>query len=67
MTAIPDPAGDPELMTPGEVAALFRVDAKTISRWDRAGRFPEGTVFRTLGGHRRYRTGKIRSMLAGAR
>ena len=24
---------DPELMTPGEVAALFRVDPKTVTKW----------------------------------
>ena len=39
------------LMTPAEVAALFRVDPKTVTRWADAGRL---TAVRTLGGHRRY-------------
>ena len=39
------------LMTPSEVAQLFRVDAKTVSRWAQAGKLP---FIRTLGGHRRY-------------
>ena len=40
------------LLTPAEVAALFRVDPKTVTRWARAGKL---TSLRTLGGHRRYR------------
>lgn len=43
---------DQRLMTPAEVAAFFRVDAKTVTRWALAGRLPS---IRTLGGHRRYR------------
>jgi excisionase family DNA binding protein len=39
------------LLTPGEVAALFRVDPKTVTRWAKAGHL---TCIRTLGGHRRY-------------
>lgn len=39
------------LMTPAEVAALFRVDPKTVSRWAEAGKLPS---VRTLGGHRRF-------------
>ena len=39
------------LMKPGEVAALFDVDPKTVSSWADAGKL---TVVRTLGGHRRY-------------
>jgi excisionase family DNA binding protein len=42
---------DPALMTPGEVAALFRVDPKTVTKWARAGKL---SPIRTLGGHRRY-------------
>jgi excisionase family DNA binding protein len=41
---------DPELMTPGEVAALFRVDPKTVTKWARAEKL---SCIRTLGGHRR--------------
>ena len=40
-----------ELMTPSEVARVFRVDAKTVSRWAQEGKLP---FIRTLGGHRRY-------------
>jgi excisionase family DNA binding protein len=40
------------LMTPAEVAALFKVDPKTVTRWARAGKL---SSMRTLGGHRRYR------------
>lgn len=35
-----------------EVAALFRVDVRTIARWEASGRLPRAT--RTLGGHRRW-------------
>ncbi len=54
------------LMTPGEVAVLFRVDPKTVTRWAKAGKL---TSIRTLGGHRRYRSSEVRSLLAknGAR
>lgn len=37
------------LLTPAEVAALFRVDPKTVTRWAKAGKL---TAIRTLGGHR---------------
>jgi excisionase family DNA binding protein len=52
------------LMTPGEVAALFRVDPKTVSRWAIAGRIPS---VRTPGGHRRFRESDVRSLLRGER
>ena len=50
------------LLTPAEVAALFRVDPKTVTRWAKAGKL---TSIRTLGGHRRYREAEVRSLLAG--
>ena len=54
--------GNPErLLTPGEVAALFRVDPKTVTRWASAGRI--GSI-RTPGGHRRFRESEVREMLA---
>lgn len=40
------------LLTPAEVATMFRVDPKTVTRWAKAGKL---TSIRTLGGHRRYR------------
>ena len=50
------------LLTPAEVASLFRVDPKTVTRWAKAGKL---TSIRTLGGHRRYRETEVRSLLAG--
>lgn len=51
------------LLTPAEVAALFRVDPKTVTRWAKAGKL---TSLRTLGGHRRYRESEVRSLLGGS-
>ncbi|MGL5829134.1 MAG: BldC family transcriptional regulator [Angustibacter sp.] len=50
------------LLTPAEVAALFRVDPKTVTRWAKAGKL---TSIRTLGGHRRYPEDEVRQLLAG--
>ncbi len=50
------------LLTPAEVAALFRVDPKTVTRWAKAGKL---TSIRTLGGHRRYREVEVRALLSG--
>lgn len=49
------------LLTPGEVATLFRVDPKTVTRWASAGRI--GSI-RTPGGHRRFRETEVRALLA---
>ena len=49
-----------ELLTPAEVAALFRVDPKTVTRWTKAGKI---SSVRTLGGHRRYRADEVRHLL----
>jgi excisionase family DNA binding protein len=49
-----------KLLTPGEVAALFGVDVKTLGRWAKAGKI---SSIRTLGGHRRYRETEIRNLL----
>jgi excisionase family DNA binding protein len=49
-----------ELLTPGEVATMFRVDPKTVTRWARAGKI---SAVRTLGGHRRFRAEEIRRIL----
>lgn len=60
--SVPTQASSSErLLTPGEVAALFRVDPKTVTRWASAGRI--GSI-RTPGGHRRFRESEVRSMLA---
>ena len=49
------------LLTPSEVAALFRVDPKTVTRWAKAGKL---TSIRTLGGHRRYKESEVKNLLA---
>ncbi len=56
-TRLPD--AEP-LLTPSEVAAMFRVDPKTVTRWAKAGKL---TSIRTLGGHRRYREAEVRQLL----
>lgn len=48
------------LLTPGEVAALFRVDPKTVARWAADGRIPS---IRTLGGHCRFRESEVWALL----
>lgn len=48
------------LLTPGEVATLFRVDPKTVTRWAAAGRI---SSIRTPGGHRRFRESEVHSLL----
>lgn len=55
---------DDDYLLPGEVAKLFRVDPKTISRWARAGKIPH---VRTLGGHTRYRYGTMKELLSGGK
>lgn len=58
-----DSSPQPEpLLTPAEVATLFRVDPKTVTRWATAGKLD---AIRTLGGHRRYRESEVRGLLAG--
>src|SRR6476619_6762757 len=52
-------APDP-LLTPAEVAVLFRVKPKTVSRWARSGKL---TSIRTLGGHRRFRASEVRMLV----
>ncbi len=49
------------LLTPGEVASLFRVDPKTVTRWATAGRI--GSI-RTPGGHRRFRESEVQQLLS---
>jgi excisionase family DNA binding protein len=61
MSVIAHTGSNERLLTPGEVAALFRVDPKTVTRWASAGRI--GSI-RTPGGHRRFRESEVRSMLA---
>ena len=51
-----------KLLTPAEVATMFRVDPKTVTRWAKAGKL---TSIRTIGGHRRYREAEVRALLNG--
>lgn len=60
MTTITTISPEP-LLTPGEVAQLFRVHRRTVTRWAMAGKLP---ALRTIGGHRRYREADIRPLLA---
>lgn len=57
-TDTPDNGHD--LLTPGEVARLFGVDPKTVTRWAAAGKLE---ALRTLGGHRRYRAAEVHRLL----
>jgi excisionase family DNA binding protein len=50
------------LLTPGEVASLFRVDPKTVSRWATAGRL---SSIRTPGGHHRFFETDVQALLFG--
>lgn len=50
------------LLLPNEVAKLFRVHPKTISRWAADGKIPS---VETVGGHRRFRTSVVKRLLSG--
>lgn len=56
-------SADNALLTPSEVASMFRVSPKTVTRWARAGKLK---AIRTLGGHRRFRAGEVREVLSRA-
>lgn len=49
-----------KLLTPAEVAAMFKVDPKTVVRWANDGKL---TSIRTLGGHRRYKESEVKALL----
>ncbi|GAA1683951.1 BldC family transcriptional regulator [Fodinicola feengrottensis] len=49
------------LLTPAEVAVLFRVDPRTVRRWAIAGRLPS---VRTLGGHHRFAEADVEACFA---
>lgn len=59
-----EPSQAERLLTPGDVARLFGVDPKTVSRWADAGKLQ---ALRTLGGHRRYRAAEVHDLLSGTR
>lgn len=49
-----------KLLTPSQVAALFHVDPKTVTRWANAGKL---SAIRTLGGHRRFHREEVERLL----
>lgn len=51
-----------EPLTPAEVARLWAVDPKTVSRWAIANRL---AYIKTPGGHRRYSREQIAQLLGG--
>ncbi len=53
---------DSDLLTPSEVARLFGVNPKTVTRWAEAGKLH---AVWTIGGHRRYRASEVYDLLEG--
>lgn len=51
-----------DLLTPGEVARILRVDPKTVTRWASQGRIQS---VRTPGGHRRFYASEIMGIAEG--
>ena len=51
-----------ELLSSGQVAGLFRVDPKTVSKWGKAGRL---LTTETLGGHYRFFAVEVAALLRG--
>ena len=51
---------DNRLLTPAEVAAMLRVDPKTVTRWARGGKL---SSIRTPGGHRRYSEAEVKGFM----
>lgn len=51
---------DDRMLSPREVAQIFGVCAKTITRWDKAGKL---NSTRTLGGHRRFLKSEVESAM----
>lgn len=55
---------DEILLTPAEVAELYKVNAKTVTRWANSGKL---STVRTLGGHRRYKRSEVLALLEAGR
>lgn len=51
-----------DLLTSGEVAAMFSVDPRTVTRWAREGKLD---WILTPGGHRRFRRAEVEALLRG--
>jgi excisionase family DNA binding protein len=54
---------DGELLSSGEVAAMFHVTPKTVAQWAHRGKL---SVIWTPGGHRRYRFDEVQGLLGGS-
>ena len=54
--------GHSELMMPGDVARLLRVDPKTVARWAKDRRLRCVTL---PSGHRRFRRADVRAIMEG--
>lgn len=52
-------AREQRLWLPREVARLFGVDSKTVTRWNRSGKIE---AIRTIGGHRRFAEAEVRRL-----
>lgn len=50
------------LLTPSEVASIFRVDSTTVTRWATVGKL---NSWRTLGGHHRFSESEVMDLLKG--
>lgn len=59
----PQVTASDRLLTTGEVAALFRVDVKTVTRW--ANNNPRLHAIRTPGGRFRFREREVLAILNG--
>ena len=55
---------DDDLFTPAEVARMFRVNPKTVTRWAKQKRM---TSIMTLGGHRRFYGAELKKMMDDSR
>lgn len=54
-----------KVLSPSQVADIFGVNEKTITRWSDAGKLP--TSHRTMGGHRRWYEDEIEVAIAQLR
>ncbi|WP_281181615.1 BldC family transcriptional regulator [Actinomadura latina] len=54
--------GPGQLLSPGDVAAMFRVDPKTVARWAEDGKL---ATIRTLGGVRRFSRQQVEHLMYG--
>ena len=54
----------PDLLTPAEVAAIFRCHPRTVVRWAKEGKL---SFVRTLGGHRRFHRAEVQGLIDGSK